>query len=153
VQSVLAKRWIAFIFRNLNSFLLQAVALTKGKPFPDIDLLIALSAKSVSELLSLDENHLKMCDSLKSKGIRLVGLVEVIATENSGRWPKKHTRKSHLPNVYFKSMSGYYPSSNTLLKNNWGNPSLTLIECTPKEGTHSPHTSNFRPPDYRGLRA
>ena len=57
-----------------NTAEVQADALTKGKPFPDIDLLIALSAKSGSELLTLDENHMKMRDSLKSKGITVSGL-------------------------------------------------------------------------------
>ena len=77
--------WLDDIFRWLdiyeideevvhNAAEVQAVALTKGKPFPDIDLLIALSAKSGSELLTLDENHLKMRDSLKSKGIIVSGL-------------------------------------------------------------------------------
>lgn len=38
----------------------QADALLDGHPFPDIDLLITLSGKSGSQLLTLDKNQLKI---------------------------------------------------------------------------------------------
>jgi predicted nucleic acid-binding protein len=47
----------------------QAEALAMGKPLPEMDLLVALSAKSGSELLTLDEDQLKMKELLKSKGV------------------------------------------------------------------------------------
>ena len=49
----------------------QAQALRKGKPFPDMDLLIALSPKSGSELLTLDENQLRMRELLNEKGVKV----------------------------------------------------------------------------------
>jgi len=47
----------------------QAEALTRGKPLPEMDLLVALSAKSGSELLTLDADQLKMREVLKSRGV------------------------------------------------------------------------------------
>jgi len=52
-----------------NAADVQGQALRSGKPFPDMDLLIALSGKSGSELLTLDEDQLKMKESLKAKGV------------------------------------------------------------------------------------
>ena len=48
---------------------LQANALNGGEPLPDMDLLVALSAKAGSELLTLDRDQLKMKAVLKSKGV------------------------------------------------------------------------------------
>ncbi len=48
---------------------LQADALGGGEPFPDMDLLIALSAKSGSELLTLDRDQSNMKGKLKAKGV------------------------------------------------------------------------------------
>jgi predicted nucleic acid-binding protein len=47
----------------------QAEYLQKGRPVPDMDLLIALSGKHGSELMTLDERQLGMKDALKAKGI------------------------------------------------------------------------------------
>jgi len=47
---------------------IQAEALTKGKPLPEMDLLVALSAKSGSELLTFDHDQLKMREMLKAEG-------------------------------------------------------------------------------------
>jgi predicted nucleic acid-binding protein len=51
---------------------LQAKALRRGEPLADVDLLIALSAKSGSELLTLDDDQLKMAGALRSKGVNIV---------------------------------------------------------------------------------
>lgn len=48
---------------------LQAGALERGEPLPDMDLLVALSAKPGSELLTLDQDQLKIKGALKSKGV------------------------------------------------------------------------------------
>ena len=48
---------------------IQAEALTKGKPLPEMDLLVALSAKSGSELLTFDHDQLKMREMLKAQGV------------------------------------------------------------------------------------
>ena len=48
---------------------IQAEALTKGKPLPEMDLLVALSAKSGSELLTFDHDQLKMREMLKAEGV------------------------------------------------------------------------------------
>jgi predicted nucleic acid-binding protein len=47
----------------------QTDALGNGRPVPEMDLLVALSAKSGSELLTLDEDQLAMSESLNSKGV------------------------------------------------------------------------------------
>jgi len=49
----------------------QSQALISGAPFPDMDLMIAPSAKSGSELLTLDANQLKMIEILKKREIRV----------------------------------------------------------------------------------
>jgi predicted nucleic acid-binding protein len=54
-----------------NASDVQGEALVKGNPFPDMDLLIALSAKAGSELLTTDTNQLKMVNALRKKGIRV----------------------------------------------------------------------------------
>ncbi len=48
---------------------LQADALGAGEPFSDMDLLIALSAKLGSELLTLDKDQSNMKEKLKAKGV------------------------------------------------------------------------------------
>jgi len=48
---------------------LQAQALMEGTPLPEMDLLVALSAGSGSELLTLDEDQVKMKERLGSKGV------------------------------------------------------------------------------------
>ena len=48
---------------------LQAEALERGKPLPDMDVLVALSAKDGSELLTLDKDRLRMKEELKSRGV------------------------------------------------------------------------------------
>lgn len=55
----------------------QAEALTKGRPLPEMDLLVALSARSGSELLTLDEDQLRMREVLKARGVT----VEAPSTE------------------------------------------------------------------------
>jgi predicted nucleic acid-binding protein len=47
----------------------QAEYMQKGKPVPDMDLLIALSGKDGSELMTLDEGQLAIKDALEAKGI------------------------------------------------------------------------------------
>lgn len=47
----------------------QADAMRKGEPFPDMDLLVALSGKAGSELMTLDEDQLGMKDALKARGV------------------------------------------------------------------------------------
>jgi predicted nucleic acid-binding protein len=47
----------------------QADALKEGNPVPDMDLLIALSGKPGSELLTLDKDQLSMKDTLKARGV------------------------------------------------------------------------------------
>ncbi len=51
---------------------LQTRALQRGKPLPDMDLLIALSARSGSELLTLDDDQRDMAGALSSKGVAIV---------------------------------------------------------------------------------
>jgi predicted nucleic acid-binding protein len=52
-----------------NAADVQAEALLRGEPLPEMDLLVALSAKSGSELLTLDDDQLKMGGRLKAKGV------------------------------------------------------------------------------------
>ena len=47
----------------------QAEALAKGSPWPDMDLLVALSAKKGSELLTSDEDQLAMKAALSKVGV------------------------------------------------------------------------------------
>ena len=47
----------------------QAEALAKGRPWPDMDLLVALSAKKGSELLTRDEDQLAMKAALSKVGV------------------------------------------------------------------------------------
>lgn len=47
----------------------QAQRLQEGNPVPDMDLLVALSAKRGSELITLDEDQSEMSEALKSKGV------------------------------------------------------------------------------------
>lgn len=47
----------------------QAEALIRGKPPPEMGLLVAMSGKSGSQLLTLDEDQLKMRETLKEKGV------------------------------------------------------------------------------------
>lgn len=51
----------------------QAEALTKGRPLPEMGLLVALSARSGSELLTLDEDQLRMREVLKARGVTVEG--------------------------------------------------------------------------------
>ena len=53
---------------------IQAEAMRKGAPLPDMDLLVGLSAKSDSELLTLDEDQRDMKDALGSKGVSVLFL-------------------------------------------------------------------------------
>lgn len=53
---------------------LQTEALQRGEPLPDMDLLIALSARSGSELLTLDNDQLNMAEALRSKGVAVASL-------------------------------------------------------------------------------
>lgn len=50
---------------------MQVEALRSGKPFPEKDPLIALPSRSGSELLTLDEDQLKMKESLMAKGVAI----------------------------------------------------------------------------------
>ncbi len=52
-----------------NAAEVQADALLSGEPLAEMDLLVALSAKSGSELLTFDEDQLKMSARLKAKGV------------------------------------------------------------------------------------
>ena len=56
-----------------NAAEVQAEALLKGEPLAEMDLLVALSAKSGSELLTLDDDQLKMSARLKAKGVTVTG--------------------------------------------------------------------------------
>lgn len=47
----------------------QAEALIKGRPLPEMDLLVAMSGKSGSQLLTLDKDQLMMREVLKEKGV------------------------------------------------------------------------------------
>lgn len=47
----------------------QAEALARGRPWPDMDLLVALSAKRGSELLTADEDQLAMKAALSKMGV------------------------------------------------------------------------------------
>ncbi|MGQ9469861.1 MAG: type II toxin-antitoxin system VapC family toxin [Nitrososphaerales archaeon] len=49
-------------------------ALLRGEDVPDMDLLIALSAKAGSELLTLDEDHARLKGYLNEKGVRVTYL-------------------------------------------------------------------------------
>ena len=53
----------------------RAERLSKGKHFLDLDLLIALSEKSGSELVTFDEDQEKMKDTLKRKGVSIHALL------------------------------------------------------------------------------
>lgn len=52
----------------------QAEAMANGQPFPDMDLLIALSGKSGSVLATLDDDQREMKESLKKKGVDILTL-------------------------------------------------------------------------------
>ncbi len=47
----------------------QAEALIGGEPLPEMDLLVALSAKPGSQLLTLDDDQLRMKERLKANGV------------------------------------------------------------------------------------
>jgi hypothetical protein len=52
-----------------NATEVQAEAMSSGEPLAERDLLVALSAKSGSELLTMDDDQLKMSARLKAKGV------------------------------------------------------------------------------------
>ena len=55
----------------------QARCMEDGNPVPDMDLLVALSAKRGSDLITLDEDHSEMRDALQSKGVTVSFLGEL----------------------------------------------------------------------------
>lgn len=53
---------------------IKAKAVSEGKALPDMNLLIAVSGKQGTELLTLDEDQIKSSKDLEVKGIRVVAV-------------------------------------------------------------------------------
>mgnify|MGYP000173805996 CR=1 FL=1 len=75
-------KWVSLCYPNKQAVeiasKIQAEAMLKGRKFPDIDLLIAVSAGTNTILLTADNDHLEMQEYLKKYG------VEVRYIEKSG---------------------------------------------------------------------
>ena len=54
----------------------QARRMLEGHPFPDMDLLVALSAKRGTDIITLDQDHSGMSEALQSKGVTVSFLGE-----------------------------------------------------------------------------